>query len=83
MPDQSLIPSFRVGIGETPEGWNAGVFAGEGVSFVYPDRGWLLVFFDERLVYKEELKAEEMQALVKSWTYEDRFKSQLNELPGP
>jgi hypothetical protein len=83
MPDFTLIPSARVPVGETPRGWNAGVFAGEGVYFAYPDRGWLLVFFDEHLVYKEELKAEQMQTLVKAWAYEDRFKTRLDGTPLP
>lgn len=83
MPDLSMIPSSRVALGETPRGWSAGVYAGEGVFFAYPDRGWLLVFLDEQLVYKEELKAEEMRALVKAWAYENRFKTRLDETPIP
>lgn len=79
MPDLSMIPRSRVASGEAPKGWNAGVHAGEGVFFVYPDRGWLLVFLDEQLVYKEELKAEELRALVKAWAYEDRFKTRLDD----
>jgi hypothetical protein len=83
MPDFSVIPQSRVAAGEAPRGWKAGVHAGEGVYFAYPDRGWLLVFLDDRLVYKEELKAEELRALAKSWTYEDRFKTRLDEAPRP
>jgi hypothetical protein len=78
MPDRSLIPSSRVIRGETPKGWDAGVHAGEGVFFAYPDHGWLLVFLDEQLVYREELKPDELQALVKAWAYEDRFKTRLD-----
>ncbi|MCP9449361.1 MAG: hypothetical protein NNA21_04785 [Nitrospira sp.] len=77
MPDFTMIPASRVALGESPRGWEAGVHAGEGVFFLYPDRGWLLVFLDDRLVYKETLKAEEMRALVESWAYEDRFKTRL------
>lgn len=83
MPDLSMIPSSRVAAGETPKGWSAGIFAGEGVYFAYPDRGWLLVFSDDRLVYKEELKAEGMRTLVHSWAYEDRFKSPLDGASAP
>ncbi len=79
MPDFSVIPQSRIATGETPKGWKAGVHAGEGVYFAYPDHGWLLVFLDERLVYKEKLKAEELQALGKAWSYEARFKTRLDE----
>ncbi len=79
MPDFSVIPRSRVATGEAPRGWKAGVHAGEGVYFAYPDRGWLLVFLDDRLVYKEELKAEVLHALAKTWAYEDRFKTRLDE----
>ncbi len=75
MPDFTMIPDSRIPLGETPRGWNAGVYAGEGVFFAYPDRGWLLVFLDQKLVYKEELKPEEMRTMVKTWAYEDRFKT--------
>ena len=79
MPDFSLIPQSRIATGEAPKGWKAGVHAGEGVYFAYPDRGWLLVFLDERLVYKEKLKPEELRILAKTWSYEDRFKTRLDE----
>lgn len=78
MPDLSMIPRSRVPTGEVPKGWDAGVHAGEGVFFAYPDRGWLLVFLDERLVYKEVLKPDELVALVKTWAYQDRFKTRLD-----
>jgi hypothetical protein len=78
MPDRTLIPSSRVVHGEAPKGWDAGVHAGEGVYFAYPDRGWLLVFLDEQLVYREELKMDELHTLAKAWAYEDRFKTRLD-----
>ena len=83
MPDRSMVPQSRVPLGEAPKGWDAQVHAGEGVFFAYPDRGWLLVFLDEHLVYKEELKPEPMQALIDAWAYEDRFKTRLDETPVP
>ena len=83
MSDQRMMPSMRVVAGETPRGWSAEVHAGEGLFFAYPDRGWLLVFLGERLVYKEEFKAEEMRTLVKTWAYEDRFKTRLEGAPAP
>lgn len=83
MPDFSVIPRSRVATGEAPKGWKAGVHAGEGVYFAYPDRGWLLVFLDDYLVYKEELKAGELYALAKAWAYEDRFKTRLDGTSQP
>jgi hypothetical protein len=83
MPDFSVIPRSRVATGEAPKGWKAGVHAGEGVYFAYPDRGWLLVFLDERLVYKEKLKPEELHVLAKAWAYEARFKTGIDEASRP
>jgi len=48
------------------------------VFFVYPDQGWLLVFFDEYLVYREALDADQLDTIVKAWAYEDRFKTRLD-----
>lgn len=79
MPDFTMIPQSRVAVGEAPKGWKAGVHAGEGIYFAYPDHGWLLVFLDERLVYKERLQPEELHALAQAWAYEDRFKTRLDE----
>lgn len=83
MPDLSMVPTDRVPLGESPRGWSAGVHAGESVFFAYPEQGWLLVFLDEWLVYKEKLKSEEMDALIKAWAYEDRFKTRLDGAPKP
>jgi hypothetical protein len=83
MPDFSVIPRLRVATGEAPKGWKAGMHAGEGVYFAYPDRGWLLVFLDDRLVYKEKLNAEELHAIAKTWAYEDRFKTRRDEVSRP
>jgi len=79
MPDLSVIPRSRVAAGEVPKGWSGGVHAGEGVYFAYPDRGWLLVFLDEHLVYREKLRPDELQALTNAWEYEARFKTVIDE----
>lgn len=81
MPDKSMIPRSRVPIGEAPEGWEASFEAGEGVFLGYPEQGWMLVFLDDRLVYKEELKADKVHALGKTWQFEDRFKTSLEGAP--
>jgi hypothetical protein len=83
MPDLSIIPRSRVASGEVPKGWRGGVHAGEGVYFAYPDRGWLLVFLDERLVYREKLQPNELQALANAWAYEARFKTGIEEVSRP
>ncbi len=83
MPDLSIIPRSRVAAGEVPKGWRGGVHAGEGVYFAYPDRGWLLVFLDERLVYREKLGPDELRALAGAWAYEARFKTGINEVSRP
>lgn len=83
MPDLSIIPRSRVATGEVPKGWKGGVHAGEGVYFAYPDRGWLLVFFDERLVYREKLPPDELRTLAKAWVYEARFKTGIDEVVRP
>ncbi|HRI37734.1 MAG TPA: hypothetical protein PLO50_04190 [Nitrospira sp.] len=83
MPDLSLIPGSRVASGEVPKGWRGGVHAGEGVYFAYPDRGWLLVFFDEHLVYREKLQPDELRTLAKAWEYEARFRTGIDEVSRP
>jgi hypothetical protein len=83
MPDLSVIPRSRVASGEVPKGWRGGVHAGEGVYFAYPDRGWLLVFLDERLVYKEKLRSDELRTLTNAWAYEARFKTGIEGASRP
>lgn len=83
MPDQSMVPQSRVIAGEAPRGWDAGVYAGEAVFFAYPERGWLLVFLGERLVYREELKADQLRAIAEAWAYEGRFKTRLDGAQAP
>ena len=81
MKDGSLIPRSRVAIGTAPRGWETGLEAGEGLFLAYPDRGWLVVFYEEKLVYKEALSAAELHALGRSWQHEDRFRSKLETSP--
>ncbi|MEY4529205.1 MAG: hypothetical protein RL768_2924 [Nitrospirota bacterium] len=81
MPDKSMIPRSRVPIGEAPEGWEASFEAGDGVFLGYPEQGWVLVFLDDRLVYREELKADKVHELGKTWQFEDRFKTSLEGAP--
>ena len=80
MKDSSLIPRSRLASGETPRGWEADIESGEGLFLAYPDRGWLVVFFEERLVYREALTAAQLHELGRSWKHEDKFRSRF-EVP--
>jgi len=80
MKDDSLIPRSRLVIGEPPPGWEVRIEAGDALFLAYPDRGWLVVFFEERLVYREALTAEQLHALGRSWQHEDKFRSRF-EVP--
>lgn len=83
MKDGSLVPRSRLAVGEAPRGWEAGFDAGESLFLLYPDHGWLVVFFDEKLVYKEALTAPQLHALGSAWQHEDKFKSKLETAPAP
>jgi hypothetical protein len=82
MDDGNRIPRFRVPVGEAPAGWTAGVMAADAVFFGYADRGELLGFVDSRLVYRQQVPAEEIHAAGKQWAHEQRFKTRL-EKPAP
>ena len=80
MNDDSLIPRSRLASGEPPRGWEARIEAGDGLFLAYPDRGWLVVFFEERLVYREALTAAQLHALGRSWQHEEKFRTRF-EVP--
>jgi len=80
MKDGSLIPRSRLAIGEPPRGWEVRIEAGDALFLAYPDRGWLVVFFEERLVYREKLTAAQLHELGRSWQHEDKFRSRF-EVP--
>ncbi len=80
MPDKSLIPRFRVPLGETPEGWDGDLAGGVALFLAYADRGWLLGFLNDRLVYREQFPPQQLHALGTQWKREAEFKTRL-ELP--
>ena len=80
MKDGSLIPRSRLPSGEPPRGWEVRIESGDALFLAYPDHGWLVVFFEERLVYREALTAAELHALGRSWQHEDKFRSRF-EVP--
>jgi hypothetical protein len=83
MKDDSLIPRSRVASGEPPRGWEGLIETGNSLSLAYPDRGWLVVFFEERLVYREALTAAQLHELGRSWQYEDKFRSRFEKPATP
>ena len=80
MKDDSLIPRSRLPSGEPPRGWEGRFEAGDTLFLAYPDHGWLVVFFEERLVYREALTAAQLHELGRSWQHEDKFRSRF-EVP--
>lgn len=71
------IPSFRVQLGEYPKDWDLSTVVGDGLFLAYADRGEVLGFFEERLVYRERLPIEQVHSLGKQWQRETQFKTRL------
>ncbi|HEV8327433.1 MAG TPA: hypothetical protein VGQ08_08100 [Nitrospiraceae bacterium] len=80
MKDDELIPRSRLAIGVPPRGWEVRIEAGDALFLAYPDHGWLVVFFEERLVYREALTPTRLHELGRSWQHEDKFRSRF-EVP--
>ena len=83
LADGTYMPFFRVPLGEAPTGWDNGVVPGEGLILAYAERGDLLGFLNDRLVYREQMPAESVHRIVKALEKEDRFKTQLEKTPAP
>ncbi len=77
MKDGRLIPQARMALGESPQGWEIGLEAGEALFMAYVSRGRYLVFLDETLVYQEEMSADKLHAIGKSWKHEAQFRTSL------
>ena len=82
MQDGRLIPQARLALGESPQGWETGLAAGDALFLAYADRGYYLVFLDGVLVYHEAMTAEKVHAVGKTWKYESQFKTRLESSPG-
>lgn len=80
MKDGSMVPQSRLSVGESPKGWDTQFEVGEGLSLIYPDQGWLVVFLDERLVYREALTADKLHTIGRGWKKEEQFKPRM-EMP--
>ena len=83
MKDDSLVPRSRLASGEPPRGWEVQIDAGDALFLAYPDHGWLVVFLEERLVYREALTAAQLHALGRSWQHEEKFRSRLEGPAAP
>jgi hypothetical protein len=79
LDDGNAIPSFRLKPGEAPKGWDNSGMADVGEFLGYAERGELLGFVDDRLVYRERVTAEQVHAVGKQWQYEDRFRTGLEK----
>lgn len=82
MPDGRLIPQTRMALGESPQGWETGLAAGDAFFMAYADRGYYLVFLEGLLVYHEAMSAEKVHAVGKNWRFESQFKTRLESSPG-
>ncbi len=73
----TLVPQFRVPIGEHPPQWQLSVESEVGHFLGYPDRGELLGFINERLVYREKVTPEGIHAIGKAWELNARTRTML------
>jgi hypothetical protein len=73
----NYVPRFRAPLGEPPAGWDASVVSEPAVFLGYTDRGELLGFIDNRLVYREQLTASQIHGIGKNWQHEAIFKTRL------
>lgn len=77
----NYVPAFRMNLGETPPGWDGTIVSEVGDFWAYPERGELLGFVEEDLVYREQLSTEKIHAIAKRWKFETQFKSRLELMP--
>jgi hypothetical protein len=73
----NYVPRFRAPLGEAPPGWDASVVSEPAVFLGYVDRGELLGFIDDHLVYREQMTASQIHEIGKNWQHEAIFKTRL------
>jgi hypothetical protein len=83
LQDGTYVPFFRVSLGEAPPGWDNSVVPGHAQFLAYADRGELLGFLEDRLVYREQMSAEQIHAIGTMWEKEARFKTQMDKASPP
>ncbi|MGQ0811197.1 MAG: hypothetical protein ACT4OO_08220 [Nitrospiraceae bacterium] len=81
--DGTLVPLSRIQLKQSPQEWADGVDAGDALFLAYADRGDLLVFLEDRLVYREALTPEQIHRLGKTWKHEAQFRSTLGHTSMP
>jgi hypothetical protein len=80
----NYVPRFRVPVGEWPRGWDSTIVSEEARFLAYADRGELLGFVNDRLVYRERMSTEQIHAVGKMWQRESLFKTRLEtDRPSP
>jgi hypothetical protein len=75
----NYIPHFRVTTGEPPPGWDSTTVLEPALFLAYADRGEVLGFIDNRLVYREQMPAEQVLAIVRWWKSEDLSRTDLEK----
>ena len=73
----NYVPRFRAPLGEVPAGWDTSVVSEPAVFLGYVDRGQLLGFINDHLVYREQLSAAQIHEIGKTWQHEAIFKTRL------
>jgi hypothetical protein len=80
----NYVPRFRVPTGEVPRDWDSTIVSEDAYFFGYAERGELLGFVNDRLVYRETVPTEEVHAVAKMWKRESLFKTRMEtELLSP
>ena len=79
MASSCPLPATRRGCRwrAVPNGWDSTIVSEESIFFGYPDRGELLGFISDRLIYREAVPAEEVHAIGKMWKRDALFKTRL------
>jgi len=73
----NYIPRFRTPLGEAPPGWDASIVSEPAVFLAYAERGELLGFIEDRMVYREQMTAAQIHEIGKKWQHEAIFRTRL------
>ena len=73
----NYIPRFRTPLGEAPPGWDASIVSEPAVFLGYAERGELLGFVEDSMVYREQMTAAQIHEIGKKWQHEAIFRTRL------